>query len=104
MIELLEQLARGNPEVLDEPAPEALFRGFGESALDFELRAWTESERGFLAVMSDLGVATGEALEAAGIRIPYPQQDLHLRNAPELGDALADALRQRRAADSDETS
>ena len=104
VIELLEQLARGNPEVLDEPAPEALFRGFGESALDFELRAWTESERGFLAVMSDLGVAAGEALEAAGIRIPYPQQDLHLRNAPELGDALAGALRQGRTADPDETS
>ncbi len=47
VLEILEQVARANPEVLHEPAPEALFRGFGESALDFELRAWTESERGF---------------------------------------------------------
>ena len=104
VLEILEQVARANPEVLHEPAPEALFRGFGESALDFELRAWTESERGFLAVLSDLAVATGEALEAAGIRIPFPQQDLHLRNAPELGNALAEALRRDHSAGSDETS
>ena len=54
--------------------------------------------------MSDLGVATGEALEAAGIQIPFPQQDLHLRNAPELGNALAEALRSDRSKSSDETS
>jgi small-conductance mechanosensitive channel len=104
VIEILQGLASANPEVLPEPAPEALFRGFGESALDFELRAWTESERGFLAVLSDLAVATGEALEAAGIRIPFPQQDLHLRNAPELGNALAEALRPDGRAESDEAS
>ena len=104
VLEILEQVARANPEVMSEPPPETLFRGFGESALNFELRAWTESERGFLAVMSDLGVATGEALEAAGIRIPFPQQDLHLRNAPELGNALAEAFRSDRTTSSDETS
>ena len=64
-----------------------------------------EGPRGlFLAVLSDLAVATGEALEAAGIRIPFPQQDLHLRNAPELGNALADALRRERSSKPDEPS
>jgi len=32
--------------------------------------------------------ARAQALEAAGITIPFPQRDLHLRNLPELRDAL----------------
>ena len=83
VIELLEGVAAANPEVLRNPETEVLFRGFGESSLDFELRAWTESERGYLAVLSDLGVATHEALEAAGIRIPFPQRDVHVYGAAE---------------------
>jgi small-conductance mechanosensitive channel len=101
VIEILQQVAQDHPEVLDDPAPESLFRGFGESSLDFELRAFTESERGWLPVTSDLAVAITEALETAGITIPFPQRDLHLQNVRELGDALADAVGGHRRPDSD---
>ena len=94
VLELLEGVASSHPEVLENPAPEALFRSFGDSSLDFELRAWTESKRGWPAVQSDLAVATHEALEAAGIEIPFPQRDLHLRSiVPEVRDALAPPAR-----------
>jgi small-conductance mechanosensitive channel len=43
--------------------------------------------------MSDLAVATTEALATAGITIPFPQRDLHLRNVPELRDALKEVVR-----------
>ena len=86
VIELLLEVARGHEEVLANPEPVALFRGFGDSALNFELRVFTEGD--WLRVLSDLAVATTEALEAAGITIPFPQRDLHLRNIPELRDAL----------------
>src|SRR5262244_456728 len=36
VIELLLGVARANPQVLSDPSPVALFRGFGESALRFE--------------------------------------------------------------------
>jgi small-conductance mechanosensitive channel len=98
VIELLGEMARAHPEVLAEPAPVVLFRGFGDSSLDFEIRAWTEGD--WVAVMSDLAVATSEALEAAGISIPFPQRDLHLRNIPELRDALREVAGSARA-DSD---
>jgi small-conductance mechanosensitive channel len=101
VIEILQRVARDNPEVLDDPAPEALFRGFGDSSLDFELRAFTESKRGWLPVSSDLAVAISEALETAGITIPFPQRDLHLQNVRELGEVLADAAGSRRRPDSD---
>jgi hypothetical protein len=38
--ELLVQTARKNPLVLSEPAPEAVFKGFGDNSLDFELRVY----------------------------------------------------------------
>ena len=91
VIELLEEVARSHPQVVHDPEPVVLFRGFGESSLDFEVRAFTEGD--WLEVMSDLAVATSEALEAAGITIPFPQRDLHLRNVRELRDALNEVIK-----------
>jgi small-conductance mechanosensitive channel len=93
VIELLLEVARAHSEVVDEPAPTALFRGFGDSSLNFEIRAFTEGD--WLEVLSDLALATSAAFEQAGITIPFPQRDLHLRNIPELRDALAEVTRSR---------
>jgi potassium-dependent mechanosensitive channel len=80
VIRILTDVARANPEILDDPPPLALFRGFGESSLDFELRAWTARfERG-LVTSSDLIRTIYAALQEAGIQIPFPQRDLHLRS------------------------
>jgi len=88
VIELLLGVAQGHPEVLPSPQPEALFRGFGESSLDFELRIWTDG-RLLYRVQSDIAVAVYDALEQAGITIPFPQRDLHLRSvSAEARDAL----------------
>ncbi len=96
VLEVLQRIGSSHPEVLAHPAPEALFRGFGESWLDFELRAWTESPRGWPAISSDLAVATAEAFEEAGIEIPYPQRDLHLRSiVPEVREALTGSKTRR---------
>ncbi|MBW2237329.1 MAG: mechanosensitive ion channel, partial [Deltaproteobacteria bacterium] len=88
VLAILEGVARENPEVLDDPPPETLFRNFGDSSLDFELRAWTESERGWNPVRSDLAVSISRAFAEAGIQIPFPQRDLHLRNLDQVRDAL----------------
>jgi small-conductance mechanosensitive channel len=93
VLEILSGVAHEHPEVLDDPPPEPLFRGFGDSSLDFELRAWTESPRGWLSIQSDLAVGINRALGEAGITIPFPQRDLHLRNIPELRDALEEVVR-----------
>jgi small-conductance mechanosensitive channel len=93
VLDLLMGVARAHPEVLDAPQPEALFRGFGESSLDFELRIWTDG-RLLYRVQSDIAVAVYDALEQAGIAIPFPQRDLHLRSvSTEAGRALAPGTR-----------
>lgn len=95
VLELLLKVAKDHPEIIDSPKPEALFQNFGESSLDFELRAWTESARGWVTVKSDLAVIIHKTLKAANIEIPFPQRDINLRNTEKLEEALANMVKQR---------
>ncbi|MGB5296174.1 MAG: mechanosensitive ion channel domain-containing protein [Thermoanaerobaculia bacterium] len=76
---LLVDTATCHPEVDEHPEPQCLFMEFGDSSLNFELRAWGAASRG-LGIESDLRFAITKALEEAGITIPFPQRDLHLRS------------------------
>jgi potassium efflux system protein len=57
-----------------------LFRGFGDSSLNFELRFFIRNVDQRLATQSDLNFAIEKGLREAGIEIPFPQRDLHLRS------------------------
>ena len=81
MVKLLAEVAGENPDVASEPAPEAFFVGFGESSLDFQLRVWTDDPR-WSRLRSELGIALQQALRDAGIEVPYPQRDVHVRSVP----------------------
>lgn len=81
--QLLLDVAKENPDVLDEPAPAVRFLSFGDSSLDFELRAWTSSllhRKGKL--ISDLNFAIHNKLRSAGVQVPFPQRDVHIRTMP----------------------
>ena len=81
--DILEQVASEHSEVLSKgpaPAPRALFMGFGDSALDFELRCWIRQIEKRFAVTSELNFAIDRAFRDANIEIPFPQRDLHLRS------------------------
>jgi small-conductance mechanosensitive channel len=82
VLELLVRVALEHPEVLDEPEPYALFIGFGASSLDFELRCWCPFNDG-LRIKTELNLAIHDALAEAGIEIPFPQRDLHLKTVTE---------------------
>jgi small-conductance mechanosensitive channel len=80
VIEILDRVAQEEPSVLDDPPPLALFEGFGDSSLDFQLRCWIPRfEEGFV-LRSALATRIYAALNEAGIGIPFPQRDLHLRS------------------------
>jgi small-conductance mechanosensitive channel len=83
VIDLLVELARDHPNVLAEPEPRAFFTGFGDSALLFLLRTWIRDFADGFSVRSDLAVAIQRALAEAGIGVPFPQRDLHLRSVSE---------------------
>ena len=79
VLELLRGVAVAHSHVLAMPEPQALFMGFGDSALNFELRAWTNHFDQWVVIRSELSVALYAALRAAGMEIPFPQHEVRLR-------------------------
>ena len=68
------------PGVSRDPLPLVLFMGFGESSLDFSVRAWTDDYDQWLAIRSEMAIEMLSALNEAGIGIPFPQRDVHVRS------------------------
>src|SRR6266581_3485961 len=81
--------ARANPQPLPDPAPSVFFVGFGESSLNFELVVWSdEMSHRPRRFRSDLNFAIEKNLRDAGIEIPFPQRDLHIRSGVPKLDSL----------------
>ena len=87
VMELLRKAIENQEGLLEQPAPQVIFRGFGDSSLDFMVRAWVADNDLIVRVPSDVALAINRALDQAGIEIPFPQRDLHVRSvAPEVLD------------------
>jgi potassium efflux system protein len=80
---LLRETIEHTRGVAQSPAPAVLFTGMGASALEFSVRAWTHEYDDWVLIRSDLVSRIHAALVGAGIEIPFPQQDLHLRSVPD---------------------
>ncbi len=83
--EILLEIGRSHPEVLKEPPPSAVFRGFGDSALNFELRCFLDNVERTISVTSDLCFAIDDAFRRRGIEIPFPQRDVYVKQIPGAG-------------------
>ncbi len=82
---ILESVAAEHPEVIDNgtsPKPKVLFRAFGDSSLDFELRCYIRNIDKRIQIISDLNFAIDAAFRKHNIEIPFPQRDLHIRDWP----------------------
>jgi small-conductance mechanosensitive channel len=82
VLQVLTEVAQGHPDVASTPAPMALFMGFGDSALQFQLFAWTSRLDRHGAIKSELGIAVYAAFREAGFSIPFPQQEIRISQAP----------------------
>ncbi len=80
---ILMSCANEHKQVLKEPAPRVLFLEFGDSSLNFELRVWISDFNNRRRVQSELNQAIDLRFRRAGIEIPFPQTDLHLRSVDE---------------------
>lgn len=68
--------------VLAEPAPRIRFRGFGDSALQYELLCWVASPDYEGRAVHELGRALYRGLLKTGVEVPYPKRDLTVRESP----------------------
>jgi potassium efflux system protein len=81
---LLLEAARADRMVLDDPEPSAIFKGFGDSTLDFQLRVFIASRDLWPSVVDGLHTRIDDSFRAAGVEIAFPQRDLHIRSAEGL--------------------
>ncbi len=83
-----------NEKVLKDPKPMVLFLNFGDSSLDFQLRAWIADFGERRIIQSDLIRDIDRRFRSEGIEIPFPQRDLHLRSVDgEAAEGLKDELK-----------
>lgn len=77
-MQLMLDVARRNPSVLDDPAPVASFEAFGDNALTLQLRSYLGTMDNRLETITALHQAINNSFRQHGISIAYPQRDLHL--------------------------
>jgi small-conductance mechanosensitive channel len=87
VVEVLEAVARAHPQIMQSPPPQAVFTAFGDSSINFELRAWTNRSDRWPKIRTELAAAVYGALPAAGMTFPFPQREVRL-----LREAPADAV------------
>jgi potassium efflux system protein len=78
--ELILKAVRSVPDVLADPAPNVFFLAFGDSSLDFEARFFVEGVDQRLPATHEVLTAIERELRQAGIEIPFPQRDVHLKS------------------------
>jgi len=78
--EILLKIAQKDDRVLkDENPPEVMVESLGDSSVNLKLRTWVKSED-YWALFFDVTENVKKQFDAAGISIPFPQQDVHLYN------------------------
>jgi len=78
VIEILAEAALSSDKVLKSPIPLPLLNDFGTSSLNFKLRFWVLNENG-LSAKSDVSIAIYNKFKENNIEIPYPQQDVYIK-------------------------
>ena len=80
--EVLRKLAGEEPRVFSDPAPQTFVDELGDSAVVLRLRVWA-ANGDYWDLRRALTERGKSALEGAGLTIPFPQRDLHLRDVPQ---------------------
>ena len=78
VFQVLNDLVSRTPDILPDPAPEVHLKEYASSSMDYVIRAWTKTET-YWSVYFALLENGKAALDAAGITIPYPQLDVHMK-------------------------
>lgn len=76
--EILRQAALDQPEVNEHDPIFVVFEDFGDSSLIFDLRCFVTYPWQRDRISSDIRFRIDKRFREAGIKIPFPQRDLHL--------------------------
>jgi small conductance mechanosensitive channel len=74
---VLKKIAESESRLLAEPAPQVMVASMIDSAVNIQLRVWAKNED-YWSAYWDLNKRVKEAIEVAGLTIPFPQRTLHI--------------------------
>jgi len=75
--EALTRAATAVPGRLDDPEPQIILLSLGGSSVDWQVRVWCNTDD-YWVVWDAATKCVKEALDEAGLGIPFPQMDVHL--------------------------
>ncbi len=76
---VLSEIAKGAPEVLDDPAPKIIFNEFDDFSLNLILIVWIEDATKKIDVIDHINSRIKERFEEENIEIPFPIRTLHMK-------------------------
>ncbi len=75
---VLRQLVERTPDILPAPAPQVHLKEYADSSMNYVIRAWAKNEN-YWDVYFALLENGRKAFDEAGISLPYPQLDVHMK-------------------------
>jgi small-conductance mechanosensitive channel len=83
--DLMLESAGDTKRVLKDPKPSFRLMGFGDNAVNVELRVWiNDPQQGIHSAKSEILWGIWRRFQEHGIEIPYPQRDIHLKDITEV--------------------
>ena len=86
---ILVDLMAADKRILNYPPSIVLFQQFNSSSIDVKLFFWSSLIDELGTIKSDLIAAIDRGFKENGIEIPYPQQELHIRNTDETKESIS---------------
>lgn len=78
-MQILVDVARAHPQVIEQPGPAAFLVGFGDNGIDLRLSCWIPDPRdGVLGISSQINLTVWKRFRDEGISIPFPQREVRL--------------------------
>lgn len=77
--DILLQICADNENISKEPVPEVYVDGLGDSSVNLTLRFWADTSV-FWAAHFYVIEETKSRFDTAGIEIPFPQRDMHMKS------------------------
>lgn len=76
--EVINSILKNHPDIYQTPEPAILVQNFGDNSVDIKLLFWTDMNIWF-GLRAEIFKEVYNKLNEAGISIPFPQRDLHLK-------------------------
>jgi potassium efflux system protein len=74
---ILLEVARDNPNVLANPAPQVIFENFGDNSLELTLRSYIDGVEELWPILSEMRREINRRFSKAGVEISFPQRQIH---------------------------